>query len=184
MYVCNGVTPTLIGARLKLCAMTVEHAMPLFRIWSHSDVTHWLGAPPLASIEETEQLIGLLSQMAQEEESLRWSIIGPAGEVIGSCGFNNWQLQGAYRGEIGCDLSPAFWGLGYMKEALELVLEYGFETMGLNRIEALCHPENERANRLFKALGFQREGVMRQYRQTPSGFQDVNLHALLLCDWR
>lgn len=184
MYVCNGVTPTLIGTRLKLCAMTAEHAAPLFNIWSHPDVSLWLGAPPLSSIEETEQLIALLTQMAQEEESLRWSIIGPNGEVIGSCGFNNWQLQGAYRGEVGYDLSPAFWGHGYMKEALGLVVNYGFETMGLNRIEAHCHPDNDRANSLVKALGFQREGLLRQYRQTSSGFQDVILHALLHGDWR
>ncbi|WP_339317719.1 GNAT family protein [Paenibacillus sp. FSL R10-2734] len=184
MYICNGVAPTLIGKRLKLCAMTTEHASSLFQVWSHPEVSLWLGAPALSSIDETKQLIALLSQMAQEEESLRWSIIGPGEEVIGSCGYNHWQLQGAYRGEIGCDLSPAFWGLGYMKEALGLVLDYGFNIMGLNRIEALCHPENIRAERLVNALGFQKEGVLRQYRQTTSGFQDITLLALLSGDWR
>lgn len=183
MYICDGVVPTLIGERLKLCAMTTEHASGLFHVWSHPEVALWLGAPALSSIEETEQLIALLSQMAQEEESLRWSIVGPGDEVIGSCGYNYWQLQGAYRGEIGCDLSPACWGLGYMKEALRLVLDFGFDIMELNRIEALCHPDNIRAKRLVKSLGFQQEGVLRQYRQTSSGFQDVNLHALLREEW-
>lgn len=184
MYVWSGAIPTLIGRNLKLYAMTAEHAPALFRIWSHPEVSRWLGVPQLSSIEETEQLIRLLSQMAQDEESLRWSIVGPEGEVIGSCGYNSWQLQGAYRGEIGCDLLPACWGLGYMREAMGLVLEYGFETMGLNRVEALCHPDNGRADRLVKALGFEREGLLRQYRQTSSGFQDVILHALLREDWR
>lgn len=183
MYVCNGVIPTLIGTNLKLCAMNAEHAAALFRIWSHPEVSHWLDAPSLTSVEETEQLIELLLQMAQEEESLRWSIVGPEGEVIGSCGYNSWQLQGAYRGEVGCDLLPSYWGHGYMKEAMGLILDYGFETMGLNRIEALCHPDNDRGNGLVRALGFEREGLLRQYRQTPSGFQDVILHALLHTDW-
>jgi ribosomal-protein-alanine N-acetyltransferase len=66
-----------------------------------------------------------------------------------------------------------------MTEALGLVLDFGFNIMGLNRIEALCHPDNIRAERLVSALGFQKEGVLRQYRQTASGFQDVVLHALL-----
>lgn len=184
MYLCNGVTPTLIGRRLKLCAMTTEHASALFQVWSHPEVSLWLGAPALSSIEETKQLIDFLSQLAQEEESLRWSIIGPEEEVIGSCGYNHWQLQGAYRGEIGCDLSPAFWGLGYMKEALGLVLDFGFNIMGLNRVEALCHPDNIRAERLVYTLGFQKEGVLRQYRQIASGFQDAALYALLREEWQ
>lgn len=182
MYQCKGVTPTLLGRRLKLCAMTTEHASTLYQIWSHPEVSCWLGAPALSSIEETEQLIALLSQLAHEEESIRWSIIGPEGDVIGSCGYNHWQLEGAYRGELGCDLSPAYWGLGYMKEALELVLTFGFQRMGLNRIEMLCHPENIRAERLVTALGFQKEGVLRQYRQTNCGFQDVTLYARLRGD--
>lgn len=184
MYICNGVIPTLVGSRVKLCAMTTEHASALYQVWSHPEVTRWLGAPALSSIEETKQLIAFLSQMAQEEDSLRWSIVGPGGEVIGSCGYNYWQLQGAYRGEIGCDLAPALWGLGYMKEALGLVLDFGFNRMGLNRIEALCHPDNNRAERLVQTLGFQKEGILRQYRQTPSGFQDVTLHALLRGEWQ
>ncbi|MNC76580.1 ribosomal-protein-S5-alanine N-acetyltransferase [compost metagenome] len=66
-----------------------------------------------------------------------------------------------------------------MREALELMLDYGFTVMGLNRIEAFCHPDNIRAQRLFQSLGFQREGLLREYRHTDAGFQDVVLYALL-----
>lgn len=183
MYRCGGEVPTLIGRRLKLRAMNIEHALALYEVWSHPDVSRWLDAPALSSVEETKQLIALLSNMALEEESMRWSIIGPRDQVIGSCGYNYWQLQGAYRGEIGCDLLPTYWGLGYMKEALSLVLDWGFERMELNRIEALCHPDNNRMVRLVNSLGFQKEGVLRQYRQTSSGFQDVSLYALLREEW-
>lgn len=184
MYVCGGVIPALAGSRLQLRPMTTRDAPALFHIWSHPQVARWLGAPPLTSVAGTEQLITLLLEMAQEEESLRWSIIGPSGEVIGSCGYNRWQLQGAYRGEVGCDLSPAFWGQGLMREALILALNYGFEVMGLNRIEALCDPDNARMSRLAKSLGFRQEGLLRQYRHTAAGFQDILLHAVLRPDWK
>lgn len=108
MYICNGVIPTLVGSRLKLCAMTTEHASALYQIWSHPEVTRWLGAPALSSIEETKQLIAFLLQMAQEEESLRWSIVGPEGEVIGSCGYNYWQLQELTAGKL-----AAIWRLPF-----------------------------------------------------------------------
>lgn len=92
------------------------------------------------------------------------------------------QLLAAARrvpGEIGFELSPAAMGMGYMREALELVLEFGFGTMGLNRIEALCHPDNLRAERLLEGLGFRQEGLLRQYRHTASGYQDVQIYSLL-----
>lgn len=179
MYVCGGVIPELSGPRVRLRAMAPDDAQALLRIWSHPRVAPWLDAPPLSSVEEAEALIDLLGRWAAEEESLRWSILGPGGEVIGSCGYNYWQLQGAYRGEIGFELSPAAMGLGYMREALQLVLAFGFGTMGLNRIEALCRPDNLRAERLLKGLGFRQEGLLRQYRHTVSGYQDAHMYSLL-----
>lgn len=182
LYVSNGAAPALSGHRVKLRGLAESDAVALFHIWSHPQVTPWLNSPPLSSAGDAERLIELLLQMAREEESLRWSIIGPEGETIGTCGYNYWQLAGAYRGEIGCELSPAYWGQGYMTEALELVLDYGFGTMELNRIEAICHPDNLRAGGLFQGLGFRQEGLLRQYRHTAAGFQDVVLYALLRSD--
>lgn len=179
MYVCGGVIPELTGQRVQLQAMAAGHAEALFEIWRHPQVAPWLDAPVLSSASEAEALIDLLAGLAREEESLRWSIMGPEGEVIGSCGYNYWQLQGAYRGEIGFELSPAAMGRGYMREALELILDFGFRSMGLNRIEALCHPGNIRAEKLIAGLGFRQEGLLRQYRHTTSGYQDVRMYSLL-----
>lgn len=182
MYICGGVTPELHGARIELQPIAASHAPALYEIWTHPAVGPWLNAPPLESANAAGQLIELLLQMSREEESLRWSIALPDGKIIGSCGYNQWQLAGAYRGEIGCELSPVYWGQGYMREALELMLDFGFGTMGLNRIEALCHPGNARAAGLFRALGFSQEGLLRQYRHTGAGFQDAALFALLRSD--
>ncbi|WP_249901936.1 GNAT family protein [Paenibacillus sp. PK3_47] len=173
------MAPVLGGHRVELRGMQPRDADALFPVWTHPRVAPWLNAPPLSSAGDAQQLIGLLLQMAQEEESLRWSITLPGAGVIGSCGYNYWQLAGAYRGEIGCELAPAYWGQGYMTEALELALGFGFGVMGLNRIEALCHPDNIRAGKLFQGLGFRQEGLLRQYRHTAEGFQDVVLYALL-----
>ncbi|NQX48800.1 GNAT family N-acetyltransferase [Paenibacillus tritici] len=179
MYVCGGVIPELSGRNVRLRAMAAADAPALLGIWSHSEVAPWLDGPPLSSVEDAEALIALLTEWAAEEESLRWSILGPDGVVIGSCGYNHWQLEGAYRGEIGFELSPAVMRRGYMREALELMLEFGFRSMGLNRIEAICIPDNLRAQRLLAGLGFRQEGLLRQYRHTASGYQDVQMYSLL-----
>lgn len=175
----NRHCPVLTGKRLKLRPLAITDEEALFRCWSHPEVASMLGVPILSSVEQAGALIEQLLGLEEEEECMRWSIVLHDGEVIGSCGFNSWQLQGAFRGELGCEITPDFWGKGYMSEALRLVLDYGFQNLGLNRIEALCHPKNMRAERLFTSLGFQQEGVLRQYRHTLSGFQDVVMYALL-----
>jgi len=172
----------LTGQRVELRPIAADDAEALYNCWSHPEVAFWLGAPPLSSVDETRELIARLLLMADQEESLRWSIVLPGGEVIGTCGYNSWQLEGAYRGELGCELLPDYWGRGYMSEALALLLEYGYRVMGLNRIEVLCHPDNMRADTLFTSLGFRREGILREYRHTVTGFQDVLLYALLRSD--
>ncbi|WP_379128677.1 GNAT family N-acetyltransferase [Paenibacillus sp. sgz500958] len=179
----NGELPILTGTNLMLRPMSLEDAAPLFQCWSHPEVAHWLGVPQLNSVDDARELIRWLLQMAQEEDSLRWSIVLPGGQVIGSCGYNSWQLRGAFRGEIGCELLPDFWGRGFMRESLTLVLDYGFRIMELNRLEAVCHPSNVRGAWLFTALGFQREGVLREYRHTETGFQDAVMYSLLSRDW-
>lgn len=175
----DGRPPVLAGSRVRLRPPRKEDAVPLYRCWSHPEVARWLGMSPPASPEEAEELVGLLLRMEEEQESLRWSIVLGEGEPIGSCGFNQWQLEGAFRAELGYELAPSYWGNGYMREALTLLLRYGFGEMGLNRIEALCLPGNQRAGRLMTSLGFRHEGTLREYRHSPAGFLDADLYALL-----
>lgn len=177
------VIPVLHTKRLMLRPLRLEDAPALLRCWSDPRTARWLGIPPVETAEEASALVALLLQLAGEEQSLRWSVALPDGEALGTCGLNFWQLEGAYRGELGCELAPDAWGRGYMHEALQEVLRFGYGTMGLNRLEAYCHPDNTRAARLFERLGFVREGVLRQYRHTADGFQDAAVYALLRSEW-
>ncbi|MNJ62415.1 hypothetical protein D3C77_582550 [compost metagenome] len=65
-----------------------------------------------------------------------------------------------------------------MTEALGLILSYGFETMGLNRVEALVHHRNESSRKLLHGLGFTLEGLLREYQKTESGCVDLLMYSL------
>lgn len=54
--------------------------------------------------------------------------------------------------EIGFLLSKAYWGQGLAVEGAEVVLQYGFERLGLEEIVALVHPENEASQRVIEKL--------------------------------
>jgi ribosomal-protein-alanine N-acetyltransferase len=84
---------------------------------------------------------------------------------------------------MGYDLWPDYWGQGLMPEALRALLRYGFEVMELNRVEATTHTENQRSMRVLEKLGFQREGVLRDYYCREGMYNDQVLFSLLRREW-
>ena len=63
--------------------------------------------------------------------------------------------------ELGYVFNRSFWGMGYAKEGCAAVVKEAFEA-GVHRICAECDPRNERSWRLLEALGFRREGYLKQ----------------------
>ncbi|MBQ4900825.1 GNAT family N-acetyltransferase [Paenibacillus sp. Marseille-P2973] len=180
MYKCGGEIPVLESERLILRRMEKKDAREMFRYWSDPEVVRYMNMPPFASIEDTYEMINLLNGLSESEDTLRWGIeLKETGRLIGSCGFNVWELAGAYRGEIGYDLGREYWGRGYMSETFRMVLPFGYGTMGLNRIEALVDPRNDASRSLLRAFGFREEGLLREYQKTEEGFVDLLIYSLL-----
>lgn len=180
LYECGGNIPVLEGKRLRLRRMDRPDAETMFRYWSDPEVVRYMNMPPFTSEEDTFEMINMLNGLSESEDALRWGIeLKEKALLIGSCGFNVWQLSGAYRGEIGYDLGRDYWGQGYMAETLQLLLTFGYETMGLNRIEALVDPRNDNSRRLLQKLGFVEEGLLREYQRSESGFVDLMIYSLL-----
>ncbi|MFD1177433.1 GNAT family N-acetyltransferase [Paenibacillus puldeungensis] len=180
MYRCSGNIPVIEGERLRLRPMESADAAVMFKYWSDPKVVKYINLPPFASVEDTREMINFLNGLAETEDALRFGIeLKEERKLIGSCGFNVWELSGAYRGEIGYDLGLEYWGHGYMSEALRMLLAYGYETMGLNRIEALIDPRNRASRRLVEAFGFTEEGLLREYQRLETGFVDLLMYSLL-----
>jgi RimJ/RimL family protein N-acetyltransferase len=75
------------------------------------------------------------------------------------------------------------WGKGYGSEAMELILRYGFNELNLHRIQLTVFQYNERAIALYEKLGFQREGVYREFMQRDGKRYDMYLYGLLRREW-
>ncbi|MCW6159539.1 MAG: GNAT family N-acetyltransferase [Candidatus Micrarchaeales archaeon] len=82
------------------------------------------------------------------------------GEVIGMVGLRIFSRNRS--AEIGYWLGEKYWSRGYGKEAIRLMLAYGFEKLKLNRIYAGVFSHNERSMHILEKLGFCREGVLRE----------------------
>lgn len=79
---------------------------------------------------------------------------------------------------LGYWIGAAYARLGYMHEALELLLAFAFERMKLRRIEALVLPENAPSRALLERLGFEFEGIARRYAKTGGVRRDHERWAL------
>jgi diamine N-acetyltransferase len=74
-------------------------------------------------------------------------------------------------------------GKGIAKEASRLILSYGFEELGLNRIYLFTEVENVAAQKLFESVGFVREGVIRQDIVSHGKYVDRIAYGFLREDW-
>ncbi|TWF40712.1 ribosomal-protein-alanine N-acetyltransferase [Chitinophaga polysaccharea] len=104
--------------------------------------------------------------------------------VIGRCGFHTWYLEHR-RAEIGYALTDlSLQSKGLMTEALLPIIKFGFEDMGLNRIEAFVGPENTPSLLLLQKLGFTREGLLREHYMKNGQLEDSVVFSLLRKEYK
>ncbi|GGA77304.1 hypothetical protein GCM10008025_21160 [Ornithinibacillus halotolerans] len=95
----------------------------------------------------------------EKKTGIRWVItLKGKGRVICSCGFLNIVLQDG-RSEVGYELSKEYWGKGIASEAFEAVIQFGFEQLNLQRVQALIEPPNISSQKLLERKGFIKEGL-------------------------
>ncbi|MEJ8547368.1 GNAT family N-acetyltransferase [Brevibacillus borstelensis] len=169
--------------RLELKPMELADAPALFSFWSDPAVSKYMNIETFTDVAQAEQMISLLQGLSQEGKACRWTIaLRQPFEIIGSCGFNYLDHENK-RAEIGYDLGRPFWGSGYASEAIQALLDYGFQHLRLNRIEAKVEPENIPSIKLLKRLQFTEEGRLRQYEMSKGKLVDVIMFSLLESDW-
>lgn len=101
------------------------------------------------------------------------------GEIIGRCGIHNWNAEHR-RAEIGYIMGEERnKQKGYMTEALGAILHFGFESLQLNRVEAIVAVDNVPSLKLMDKYGFVQEGVLRQHQYSAGAFVDAFLFSKL-----
>ena len=180
----NQAYPRMETKRLVLRALRMDDAEFIFKEWGNSQVTYYMrDEEPLKSLEQAKEMLSPL-QTPEEMPDFKWWGIEykTKGELIGTCGYCRWDKQ-HHRAEVGYDLWPHYWGQGIMPEALGALFRFGYFEMGLNRIEATTHIENDRSQRVLIKLGFQREGILREYYCRDGQYNDQIQFSLLRKEW-
>ncbi len=105
------------------------------------------------------------------------------GAVIGECGLGNFDHV-ARVCELGIGIGDrGYWGKGYGREAVSLLVEYGFLHHNLHRIWLTANADNERARRAYLACGFVEEGTFRDQAWSDGKYVDWILMGILRPEW-
>ena len=99
--------------------------------------------------------------------------------LIGGMNINHVQRGAAHFASLGYWIDEQQQGQGYMQEAGEMITEYAFAVLKLNRLNAACLPENDRSKNLLLRLGFAEEGFAKNYLEINGQFQDHILFGLV-----
>lgn len=171
--------PLLETNRLILREIAKNDAEALFAGFSNDEVLQYYGQEAMKTMEEAEAFVDFFTKSYQEKKGIRWGIQRKETEhIIGTIGFNAWMPKHR-RAEIGYELQPDFWGKGYAYEAVQAVTNYGFHNLGLTRIGAVVFKENKASYQLLSKIGFQREGVLRDYMFQNGKPYDTYVYSLL-----
>ena len=79
---------------------------------------------------------------------------------IGSVSLNSLNLRDK-KSEVGFWIDFEFGGKGFMTQAVRSIMIYGFEVLGLHRIEIRCREDNIKSVAIAKRLGFILEATLR-----------------------
>jgi [ribosomal protein S5]-alanine N-acetyltransferase len=85
------------------------------------------------------------------------------------------------RMDIGYELSSTYRNKGYVSEAIKRITQYGFENMGLKRVQAQIIPENIASIRACEKAGFQYEGLLRNFCHFQQNGQCLRSMVMMSC---
>jgi ribosomal-protein-alanine N-acetyltransferase len=175
--------PVLHTDRLILKEITDKDANELFNMRSNPEIMKYVDRPIPNSIDEILDLIEKMRVMKTKREGISWGIFKKDYPElkIGNIGLFR-IIAEHYRAELGYMLNLDCQNQGFMYEAMQAVLHYGFEEMNLHSIEANINPENIASQKLLEKAGFVREAYFRENYFFNGRFIDSAIYSLLKND--
>lgn len=178
-------TQRLETDRLILRRFVIEDAAAMYRnCASDAEVTKYLTWPIHANLEVTQYVIKDWINSYAEEQFYQWAIVlkENGNEPIGSITVVDKKEKSA-TAHIGYCIGRKWWHQGIMSEALKAVMDFLFNVVGINRIEARHDPRNPNSGSVMKKCGMQYEGTLRSSDWNNQGICDACYYALLKSEY-
>ncbi len=142
--------------RLLLRELTPDDFDAMFEIFG--DAETMLYYPQAYSRERLEAALQRQFASYAENGYGLWALILKSeNRFIGDCGLLNQEVDGALEVEVGYHVNRQYWGQGFAPEAAKACFEYGFHTLGRQRMISMIRPENLPSRRVAEKNGLRIE---------------------------
>ena len=173
-------TRQLETPRLILRRFTMDDARAVYDNWaSDPEVTEYLTWPAHESPNITELVLNSWVEGYAQENFYQWAIVLKGSDVpIGSISVVSLNDE-VGTAHIGYCIGRPWWHRGFTTEALQAVIDYLFDEVGVQRIEARHDANNPHSGGVMKKCGMKYEGTLRRSDVNNQGICDACWYAIL-----
>lgn len=165
--------------RLYLRRVTKEDVNEIFALRSDQEVMKYIPRPLVKTDEDALAHIAMIDEKIDSNEGINWAItLKNNPKLIGIIGHYRIRPE-HFRAEIGYMLLPEHQGKGIISEAINEVVNYGFEVMKLHSIEAIIDPENFASEKVLQKNGFVKEAHLKENEFYDGRFLDTVIYSIL-----
>ncbi len=175
----------LVGLHVSLVTMDPGRDVGPLHVGTHGahrdELWQHLRDGPFSDVVSHEEH---LHRLCSSEQFMGFTIVGAEnGPILGQAALLKYNSEHR-SAEIGYVLFlPVLQRTRGGTEAFYLLLRYGFETLGLRRLEWRCDSQNEKSQAAALRLGFCREGLLRQHLLVKGRSRDTILFSLVDSEW-
>lgn len=146
--------PFLSTENYNLRQLNEKDDKEIFILRSDDRVLKYLDIPKAEFLDDARIFIEKINALIKNNVSIYWAVTAnSSSKLLGTICL--WNItESPYKADIGFTLLPDQFGKGIMQEVLPAVLDYGFNTMKLEKIKGEVSPDNIKSIKLMEKFGF------------------------------
>jgi RimJ/RimL family protein N-acetyltransferase len=175
--------PVMAGTTFTLRELCAEDAPTLLAMLTTEEVSRFISPPP-TTVEGFERFIKWTHRERTAGNYACFAIV-PQGMTTAIGIFQVRALDPSFAtAEWGFAMGSQYWGSGIFAEGARMVLDFAFDVIGTQRLEARAAVANGRGNGALRKIGAVQEGLLRRSFVRNGQYHDQVLWGILADDWR
>jgi ribosomal-protein-alanine N-acetyltransferase len=170
--------PTIQTNRLLLRQFVESDLENVFKGLSNPEIIKYYGVN-YQTLEDTKQQLKFFADLEKNDTGIWWAVCSLDNTTFYGAGGLNGLSKEHKKAEIGFWLLTEFWGQGIMTEVMPIICNYGFNHLGLHRIDGFVETDNKNCKNAMKKLDFNYEGTMKDCEIKNGHFISLDIYAKL-----
>jgi [ribosomal protein S5]-alanine N-acetyltransferase len=165
--------------RLILRQITNDDLAEVYALRSNPETMKYIPRPLATTTDDALGHIKMIQDKIETNEGINWAItLKENPKMIGIIGHYKIQWEN-FRSEVGYMLLPEFHNQGIVTEAIQLLIDYGFNDMKMHSLEAIIDPRNTASARVLEKNNFIKEAHFKENAFYNGEFLDAAIYSLI-----